>query len=371
MFYEIHTNDEIYWPAPSGVRIVAGEKAVGFHQYNNPGPYVAVLNEAVTNQAIPTVANFRKQIREGIHRVGGWRLILEQKPANNNIPELLQILRQRPSGEAYYYFERDRDFFVDKVCQTLADLHDSDALLEAARVVGPRWDLSAGFGTSTGREFLRQHIADDRETVERRVLCADLLGNAGNGDAPEWHFKQMAELAARPNQIQKVQVALVQSMRSIARRCDSMERGTEVQSTNSADWKQAGAILVQLAQKTGYEELKYHIDLALPEMGFSPLSPNNCLLQFDRYDVSTRKLHMKCYISGRSGMAPMPLAFVDVKTGQKWTALSNLYFHGDETDSPADVVVPKDLPHGRYKVYYEFMENGNIKSTSHYFEVDL
>ena len=80
---------------------------------------------------------------------------------------------------------------------------------------------------------------------------------------------------------------------------------------------------------------------------------------------------MRCHISGAAGMNPVPIAFVDVKTAQKWTALSTLYFHGDETESPSDVVVPNDLPHGRYKVFYEFMEDGKVTSTSHFFEVDL
>src|SRR6185437_8392639 len=37
--YPISTNAVIYWPAPSGIRLVVGEKAVEFYQISNPGPY--------------------------------------------------------------------------------------------------------------------------------------------------------------------------------------------------------------------------------------------------------------------------------------------------------------------------------------------
>jgi hypothetical protein len=137
------------------------------------------------------------------------------------------------------------------------------------------------------------------------------------------------------------------------------------------DRKEAGTILTRLAGETDSEEVKYEIDLVLPALGFSPLSSRNCLLQLDHYDPVTRTLYMRCHVSGVAGMNLIATAFVDVKTGQKWNAQAMLYFHGDETESPSDVVVPKDLPQGRYRVFYEFMENGKVESTSHYFEVDL
>jgi len=65
------------------------------------------------------------------------------------------------------------------------------------------------------------------------------------------------------------------------------------------------------------------------------------------------------------------VAFVNMKTDQRWTALSKLFFHGDGMESPGYVVVPDDMPHDRYKVFYEFMANGKVENTSHYFEADL
>ena len=87
--YDIPANAEIYWPAPSGVRLVVGEKVVGFSQYNNPGPYLAVLNGAATNTAVPTVPEFREQILKSISRVEKWRPLLEGKPTTNDLPLLL------------------------------------------------------------------------------------------------------------------------------------------------------------------------------------------------------------------------------------------------------------------------------------------
>jgi hypothetical protein len=369
LFYRIPQNAEIYWPAPSGVRLVEGEKALEFNQYNNPGPYLAILKGAATNPAIPTIAEFRQQIRGSIPRVDSWRPVLEQKPASNNVPALLQILRQRQSGNTSGRW--GRDFLSEKVCQTLANLHDADALLEAAQISGYRRDLSAGFGTPAGRDFLRRQIADEHEQVDRKILCANLLAAAGEGGLPERHLERIAELAAQPKQNQKVQVALLDSMHQMARWGLIPGGGTNADPTMLENREETGAILTRLARESDSEEVKYEIDLVLPALGFNPLSSRNCLLQLDHYDPLTRKLYMRCHVSGVAGMNPVPIAFVNVKTGQKWSALSMLYFHGDETESPSDVVVPNDLPHGRYRVFYEFMQNGKVESTSHYFEADL
>jgi len=369
LFYKIPPNAEIYWPAPSGVRLVEGEKALDFRQYSNPGPYLAILAGAATNPAIPTIGEFRRQIRESTSRVDGWTPILEPKPASNNVSALLQILRQRPSGNTQGRW--DRDFIAEKVCQTLAALRDLDALLEAAQILGYRRDLGDGFGIPAGREFLRKHVADDHELFERRLLCANLLAAAGEGDPPEWHLKHVCELAALPKQNQKLQVALLDSMHQMARGFQSAGGGTNTESRISQDRKEAGAILTQLARETDSEEVKYEIDLVLPAFGFTAFSAKNCLLQLDRYDPSTRMLYLRCHIFGAAGMNPVPVAFVNVKTGQKWNAPSTLYFHGDEVESSGKVVVPNDLPHGHYRVFYEFMEDGKVKSTSHYFEIDL
>jgi hypothetical protein len=72
-----------------------GEKALNFFQYNNPGPYVAILNGAVTNTAIPTVTKFREQIQESIQRMEKWKPLLEREATVQDIPALLQILRER------------------------------------------------------------------------------------------------------------------------------------------------------------------------------------------------------------------------------------------------------------------------------------
>lgn len=366
LFYNIPQNAEIYWPAPSGVRFVSGEKAYGFLQYMNPGPYVAVLDGWGTNSATPTVAQLREQIRASVPRIEKWKPLLERKATSNDVSALLQILRGR----------RDRigmgeDLITEKVCRSLHDLQDFDAMFEAAHVVGDQQDLSEGFATAAGHRFLLTKSANANESVEDRVLSANLLSSAGEGTADEWHLKHIVELAALPKQNEKLQVALLDSIHQMARWFQFAGGTTNADSRILEDRKQAGTILTRLAGETDSEEVKYEIDLVLPALGFSPLSSRNCLLQLDHFDPPTRRLFMRCHISGAAGMNPVPIAFVDVKTAQKWTALSTLYFHGDETESPSDVVVPNDLPHGRYKVFYEFMEDGKVTSTSHFFEVDL
>jgi len=86
--YDIPTNAEIYWPAPSGIRFIAGGKALNFFQYDNPGPYVAILGGAATNTAIPTVTEFREQIRESIAQMDKWKPLLERESTIQDVPAL-------------------------------------------------------------------------------------------------------------------------------------------------------------------------------------------------------------------------------------------------------------------------------------------
>ena len=365
--YNIPQNAEIYWPAPSGVRVVDGGKVFGFSQFINPGPYTAILDGAELNPKPPTtVSQFRDQIRESIPRVEGWRPLLDREAQTNDVPALLEILRQRATQTN----GTGGDFIAQKVCRHLTDLHDNDAMFDAAKIGLDQWLLSGGFATPAGREFLLKIIGDDHKSMKDRILSAKLLAQAGEGTPQEWHLKRIAEFAALPKQNLALQVALLDSMHQITRGFQP-PRGSVTEPTTMEDRKEAGTILTQLATVTSSEEAKYEVDLVLPSLGFSPLSSRNCLLQLDHYDPATRKLTMRCHISGVAGMNPIPIAFVNMKSGQKWIAQSTLYFHGDETESPSGVVVPKDVPPGHYKVFYEFTEKGKVTGTSHYFEFDL
>ena len=129
--YDIPDDAEIYWSAPSGIRLIVGEKALNFFQYNNPGPYVAVLGGAATNTAIPTVTKFREQIQESIQRMGKWKPLLEREATVQDVPALLQILRERNQADSRPHGVFGRDQVTEKACNRLVALHDISALTNA------------------------------------------------------------------------------------------------------------------------------------------------------------------------------------------------------------------------------------------------
>lgn len=173
--YDIPVDAEIYWPAPSGVRLIIGEKALGFSQYNNPGPYLAILQGAATNTAIPTVAKLREQIRESIPRTEKLRPLLEREATPRDIPALLQILRERSkTANRLGFFGRDQ--FTEKVCNHLVALHDIPALTNALEINDKlSWALAGGFDSVAGRQFLWSRIADEEHRLETRINWANFL----------------------------------------------------------------------------------------------------------------------------------------------------------------------------------------------------
>jgi hypothetical protein len=322
----------------------------------------------IPSDAVP-VARLRDQIREAVPRCEKWKTLLDRPARNKDVPALLDILRQRVDPPGMEGFAEE--FIGGQVCKRLKDLNDRDALLKAACIQTDLRDLSGAFATRDGREFLLKKIRDDRDSLQERVAGANLLALQGEGSPDEGHLKQIAELAERPGQNEKLQIALLDSLSQLAVSGRFSETGTNADAKIQKGRKEAAGILAVLAGETDSEEVKYNIDLVLPAFGYKPFSSNNCLLQLDRYDAGTRKLYLRCRISGGRVRDRMPIAFVNTKTDQKWTTLSNYYFHGEGTESPGDVDLPGDLPKGHYKVFYEFMENGKVQSTSHYFEVDL
>src|SRR5581483_4757482 len=95
--YHIPYDAEIYWPAPSGMWLIFGGKALDSWQFNNPGPYVTVLEGAATNTSILTIDELRKRIHESMNRVEKWRPVLESA-TTKDIPTLLEILHTRTNA---------------------------------------------------------------------------------------------------------------------------------------------------------------------------------------------------------------------------------------------------------------------------------
>lgn len=394
--YNVPKDTEIYWPVPSGVRLVMGAKAVGFSQYyGNPGPYVAESFGAETNTAIPTVTELRGQIRESAPRTDKWKLLLNREASTDDIPQLLQLLIERRSHKEW----RDRDDVAETICVRLANLHDFSALAEALR--GPNhWYessvLGRGFGTPAGREFLLATVADEGKAIGERIQYANLLTEAGGTyrskfqdiSANSWrltdsatnssghYLKRIAQLATRDGANPDLQLALLKFFQR------QNPGGNVKDPALTEDIKDADTILESFLKRTAAEDVKYELEMALNAhhdassvLNSTPiisiLRPRN---PRDNYKAPQGRLSFEYNIlTLREGTWTTRVALVDVKSGRKWNAptTKNITKAGTQSQGSDEIALPTDLPHSHYHVFYEYVENGNIVSSSHFFETDL
>ncbi len=389
--YDIPTNAEIYWPAPSGVRFISGGKAVGFWQWSNPGPYVADTTRAVTNSAIPTVAEFRRQIRESIGRVEKWNQLLKKKITNEDIPALLELLKERSApGNGF----RERDYIAETVCRELADLKNPQALLEAAQIpksmgFESSFTLGRGLATPAGRDLLVTKVADDKEPLSDRIKWARLLGDAASMIGPtsffesaqdktnqpvnEHYLTRIAELATNEQTDTNLQAQLLTSWRWLA----GISSSEELVVTD--DGKEAESILKSFWKRTDSEQLKYDTEVILSALSRtqtnSEFGPIVAILKPANYHHAGRSLGYDLkYVSYGKGSWTVKMALVNLKTGKKTEidAPSDRQINGgSQGGSGNSIVIPADFPHGHYHVFAEFFDGEKVAATSHYFETDL
>jgi hypothetical protein len=93
------------------------------------------------------------------------------------------------------------------------------------------------------------------------------------------------------------------------------------------------------------------------------------------YDAHSRRLnyHYDILVWKGTNLA-VEIAFTNVLTGQKWNlpvSLNARLTDHDQSGGIKDVTLPKDLPQGRYRVFYDFLQEGKVICTSHYLETDF
>lgn len=373
--YDIPDGAEIYWPAPSGIRFVFEGKALGFAQYNNPGPYLAQLQGAATNNAVPTVAAFREQIRKSIVRVEEWKPLLAREPKSNDVPALLEILRKEKVNGGY----PAPHSITEIACSGLVKLHDISALTNALSICNYWWILGGGFATPAGRQFVWSKIMDESESLEERNRWATILSKAGEGNPEEHQLKRIAELAVRGDQNQELQATLLDSLQELEGWRSFGDFGKDPNEPARRGIDEASAILRSFSERTDSQEVKYKIDSVLSQFGVNK-APILSILRlegkFDGYDAVTRSLtyHYDITVSQQCSNATARIVFRNVKTGQLVTLPPTQDLKvagGTHTGGMKAITVPGDLPAGHYQVFYEYLEDGEVIGHSRSFEVDL
>ena len=197
---------------------------------------------------------------------------------------------------------------------------------------------------------------------------------AGEGTPEEHQLKRIAEYATQTNLDQKLQSTLLDSLQRAHNWSRFTHGGNGHDASTQSGVDEATLVLKSFSDNIDSEELKYKIDLILADFNGEKDGVIS-ILKFRSYDASSRRLNYSydfCYRNETNLITQ--IAFRDTKTKQKFTMPVTLKYElrgNGSSFEMKDVTVPKDLPQGRHQVFYEFLQDGKVVFTSHYFEADF
>ncbi|HLX62979.1 MAG TPA: hypothetical protein VKX17_17040 [Planctomycetota bacterium] len=399
--YDIPADAEIYWTAPSGLKLVNENKVLGFAQFDNPGPYVAMYE---MKGKAPTIEEYRLQIANSAKKVNGWAAQFKAEPSPKDIPWLTALLKERVATwqrEAFF----SRDHIREMAEARIANLHDPDAINDALCILAEfRSDILArGLGTPAGREYMLKKIGNQQENIETRIRFAQMLYEAGyvyrsvnekiasNSWKPTGkaegenarYIARIAELALANQSHEKLCCALIHSIKIFA---SSIVQTKEPVTTN--DYQSALVILKKLYDAKPSQEIQYEIELAtsgnaaayeklgsscgsiitklrLPSAGqnFGELFPGEITIAYEAHTLANLELDEPSVVFADTNgkvLASAPLRG-RYEFGHK----------GRQGGGSTIIRRPKSLPSGTYRIFLQFAHDGKVISEGHYCEIEI
>ena len=411
--YDIPEGAEIYWPVPSGVKLHIDNKVLGFRQMSNPGPYLVNRHENALAFA-KDPEGFRELLVERMTYVDELTAELARPAAEQSIDWLCELLDQRSklSAETRQLFGWG-DYICKTACAHVANRHDPaeiDRALQiyrdnAATIRYMPWhtgDLLKGFATPTGREFLLAKLADPSVDDAAKLTYAKAVYHAGivyqsiryvnlpadaHEPSPEaganndWYLTRLAEMIAQPSVAAEVRTELLKAIR--LSRHD--RRNEEV----AKDFTKAAAMLAELFEATTDSGLKYEIEVTLFQADMAAYESLNSssgpalsritevTVAFDdERDEPTLRYSMDGYVLIADAWDGLSLVAQNIETGVKTflpgsTAILDRRGSRCHYGATGSAPIPADLPPGRYRVYLEFLKDGQVVSTGYAAEIEL
>jgi hypothetical protein len=118
-----------YWPAPSGLKLIADGKVTGIEQQENPGPYINAIDEGSAKE-------YPAKVAEAVKWAAAFKQDLEKKRQDQ--AWLLEQLRARPEIKPEMWGVRDH--IAVTLCRAIADLGDPAAVAKAKGIRTDRYE---------------------------------------------------------------------------------------------------------------------------------------------------------------------------------------------------------------------------------------
>ncbi len=391
--YDIPKNADIYWPAPSGVKMLDQDRIKSFYQYENPGPYELEWTEPDRLKALPTPEQFRQQMAASISRVESLRPLLTKKAIPADKSDLLNILRQRkPTGPRNGRWERDA--ISEAACDQIVSLHDLDAVADALAITEYR-NLTRALETPQGRDFLIKVVGDPAQPLARRLGCANAMYAAFNwweAKTNEDYVSRLVDLCWDVRAAPGLTTAILDQLDTLAQLnvsgANTPPHPAEAQMVAGLPTllKLYGAadspmvrfsvekIVLKAAGYDTYQTLKSPCGPVLslvqpPDLPLSDLPPGAGKLTYQmsiRWGDSTWR---------DAADLTQALLLINVKSGARYSLPLGREIYGSDSMEDRSMTrqtdIPASLPHGRYRILLEFARPKQPVSTGYGYETEL
>jgi len=410
---------DIFRPIPSGVKFISKKTVMGFSKSGNFGPVILQSDEKFSEYWIP-LNTFRENLKTSITKANDIEEKFRAQPSEKEVDWLIDLLRERSltNTKKPIYF----DHISKMVCQRISQIQDPSVSAMGLQYVKP-WSgldiIRKSFGIPKGRDFLLNVIGNSEEVIEKKILYAGILADAKetyhltytcknvygdwrtSGKVKEGnagYITKIAHLAYENVENDELCTALLESITSFAY---SISRKKE--EYTSADLNAAMLILEKVYISTKSDKARYFIEIsagvtdqAIYKKFNEKCGPIVSIIERPGYYLMKDKTRIISfnYIARSFSEKPIeltPYLVLEDTTTKKQYSLS-LWEHRRKDYGPpvppnnnkthtfdsmerkhrgGSIVLPKDIPNGKYHIFLEYRNGKEVISQGHYHELEI
>ena len=390
-------------PLDGGMRLVQGGHVFTFSQRLWGGNLLADIPFEPVKTKPLTIESFRETVKSSVRDTEEWGRLVEAKQDKLDGPRLVKLLGDR-SKLTY----SGRDYFMERICIRFANTHDTVLLSQALPLaINDVSTLQRGFGTPKGRDFLLARVMDEKEPMPARLRYAnalhyadavyrstltEIVANGGCrhlGEADEGNSGYITRIAKAA----KANAKHEELCGSLVRTIDYFGRGG-VPAPVMADLHGALAVLKELYDTKPSQKLQFAIERAtahVPEAYEKLKSPCGAFISILQVGDPAKytKREKRCLILESEYMTSLrasdvvnlrlSVVLIHQGTQNKYVFPSPMEIRGwslpgsgwNGVVGGGIVELPKDLPAGRYRVFFQVTDGDKVVSTGHYSDGDL
>ncbi len=400
------SESDVYMEILPGTRVQYEGRIYKFHPFSDYIATDVALLKGGPPRPLFRIEDFQKKLAQSMQFVDAATPFLKGRATFANLPELMDILRNRATHD---FEEWDgMDIIKEDACAQIVALHDFNTLVDAMLISGsyymgnysPNGALTNGFRIPAGRQFLFRVVRDASQPESRRLVCAKALAGVAFGPlteipksvpskAPVAEDGKINEeflaatLALLPDvrRSEPITAAILSGLEWLAGAVQQPEKikahSAELRKFYSESHSEAARfwiekIFLEEAGVEGYQSLKPTSGPVLSLVQNAVVFDNGKNVVCAAIERDTIKIFQdRAESSYDSGPA---LILLNPRTEQRYTLTLIKVMDSrnhQEYSLYAKWALPDALPPGIYRLFWEFKREEKVISAGHYLEIKL